>query len=78
MNYQLLINQAEVFVKKYFREHGNPDLCYHNYQHTQDIVTLTNKIAKYYELKEEEVNYIIQSIDLFFQDRKQKVDKKNH
>ena len=64
MNYQLLINQAEVFVKKYMREHDNPGLPYHNYQHTQNIVSVTDKIAKYYELKEEE-SFIVVSASWF-------------
>jgi predicted metal-dependent HD superfamily phosphohydrolase len=59
MNYQLLINQAEVFVKKYMREHDNPGLPYHNYQHTQTIVSVTDRIAKYYELKEEEFFIVV-------------------
>ena len=55
MNYDLLIKQAEAFVSKYMRKHDNPKLLYHNFYHTQNIVSVANEIAKNFSLKEEEL-----------------------
>ena len=59
MNYQPLINQAEDFVKKYIHDHDNHHLLYHNLLHTQHIVSVTNKIAKHYALKDKEFFIVI-------------------
>ena len=54
MNYELLIKQAEDFVRKYIHENDNPALLYHNLQHVRNIVSVTNKIAKHYALTDKE------------------------
>jgi predicted metal-dependent HD superfamily phosphohydrolase len=59
MNYEPLINQAEGFVKKYIRETGNPDLLYHNLSHIQNIVSVANKMAAHYALKDKEFFTVI-------------------
>lgn len=59
MNYELLIRQTEDFVKKYMHDHDNPHLLYHNLLHTQNIVSVTIKIAKHYALKDKEFFIVI-------------------
>jgi len=59
MNYQSLINQAESFVKKYMHEHANPDLLYHTPLHIQNLVSVTNKIAKHCSLNDKEFFIVI-------------------
>lgn len=55
MNYQLIINQAEDFVRKYMHAHDNPNQGYHNILHTENIVSVTNQIAKQYPLSDKEL-----------------------
>src|SRR5436190_13592711 len=55
MNYQALIHQAEAYVKKYISEHENSNLLYHNLSNTQNIVSVTNQLAKYYLLIDKEL-----------------------
>jgi len=55
MNYQLTINQAGDFVRKYMYAHDNPNLVYHSILHTENIVSVTNQIAKQYPLSDKEL-----------------------
>src|SRR5688500_16557212 len=59
MNYQPLLTQVEDFVKKYMHEHDNPNLLYHNLAHTRNIVSVTNQIAKQYQLSDKEFFTVI-------------------
>ncbi|MEP7144953.1 MAG: Pycsar system effector family protein [Ferruginibacter sp.] len=59
MNYQLLANRAEDFVRKYMYEHDNPALLYHNLPHAQNIVSVTSQIAKHYEVNDKDFFIVI-------------------
>lgn len=49
-----MIKLAEVFVSKYMQKHNNSRLVFHNLQHTQNIVSVANKIAIHYSLDEKD------------------------
>jgi predicted metal-dependent HD superfamily phosphohydrolase len=54
MSYEPMIKQAEAFVSKYMQKHDNSRLVFHNLQHTQNIVSVANKIAAHYSLDEKD------------------------
>ncbi len=59
MNYGELIEQTEAFVSKYMRKHDDPNLLYHNLAHTQNIVSVTEQIAKQHSLSDKEFFIVI-------------------
>jgi predicted metal-dependent HD superfamily phosphohydrolase len=55
MDYQLTIKQAEDFIRKYIHAYDNPNLVYHNILHTENVVSVTNQIAKQHQLSDKEL-----------------------
>jgi len=55
MDYSSLYKKTEQFVTKIFNEYQNPQLPYHNLQHTKYVVNKVNEIAGHYRLNEEEM-----------------------
>ncbi|MCC9137556.1 Pycsar system effector family protein [Pontibacter silvestris] len=54
MNYSVLLQDAESFIKSYIKAHSNPLLVYHNLEHTEQVVAIAGKIANYYQLADDE------------------------
>jgi predicted metal-dependent HD superfamily phosphohydrolase len=52
MDYKLLQNQAELYVRNYFAGHSDERLVFHNLQHTQDVVRAAMQIGDHYQLSE--------------------------
>src|SRR4051794_30245584 len=55
MNYPDLSKKAEEYVINYFNSHQNPQLVYHNLDHTIAVVKAAIQIAEYYQLNEKDV-----------------------
>ena len=49
MDYRLLQEEVERYVKNYFHTNPNEKLVYHNLQHTKEVVKATQKIANHYQ-----------------------------
>ncbi|HVG42300.1 MAG TPA: Pycsar system effector family protein [Chitinophagaceae bacterium] len=50
MDHLPLINQAKEYVTTYLHEHQNPNLIYHNFLHTENVVAAARQMSSYYEL----------------------------
>lgn len=54
MNYYQLQKDIEAYVVKYFNDHHNADLVYHNLAHTKKVVQAAVQIANHYQLKDDD------------------------
>ena len=52
---QLLLQQAEEFVKKLFDTKVDPSFHFHNIEHTRGVVKASQKIGLHYQLNEEDM-----------------------
>lgn len=55
MQHSALYKKTEQYVTNIFRENHNPDLFYHNIEHTKNVVNKTQEIAGNYSLTEDEM-----------------------
>ncbi|MEJ7626976.1 MAG: Pycsar system effector family protein [Ferruginibacter sp.] len=55
MDYSNLFKKTEQYVTRLFNEFQEPQLPYHNIQHTKYVVNKANEIAGHYRLKEQEM-----------------------
>lgn len=53
-----IVRQAEVFVRQMFKQIPHPTLLYHNLQHTEEVVALSEKIAQYEQRSEKELEFL--------------------
>src|SRR4030095_133559 len=58
MAHKDIVNLAEEYISKLFREKLSDKLIYHNYVHTIDVVTYTKKIGKKSDLSEKELEIV--------------------
>lgn len=49
-----LIKAVSKYVEKLFQEYFNPRLCYHNIEHTRNVVRRVGEISNHYHLSETE------------------------
>lgn len=56
MEYTEQLENTAAYVINFFQEHSNPDLTYHNLEHTQKVVRRVKEIA---------VNYPFEAADIF-------------
>lgn len=49
-----LLTAAETYVSRFFRERISPKFAYHDFQHTQYVVSAANQIAEGYDLSNED------------------------
>lgn len=56
MEYAKQLENTAAYVTNFFQEHSNPDLTYHNLEHTQRVVQRVKEIA---------VNYPFEAADIF-------------
>ncbi len=54
-----LIKKAEVFVRRFLSENFTDNICYHNIDHTLEVVRASEKIGKKCELNEQELEIVI-------------------
>lgn len=52
MNYNVAIEKAEDFVRRFMTEHQSLTLSYHTLHHTEKVVTAVSEIAEHYDLCE--------------------------
>ena len=52
MNYRMIIEKAEDFVRTFVKEHQNLNIVYHRLIHTENVVTAAIEIAHHYKLSE--------------------------
>jgi predicted metal-dependent HD superfamily phosphohydrolase len=76
MNYKQLLDEVKEHVIKYFHAHNNPDLVYHNLNHTKNVVAAAMQIANHYQLGDED--YFIVIAGAWFHDMGYMVDASKH
>ncbi|MBE9585210.1 HD domain-containing protein [Mucilaginibacter sp. JRF] len=76
MNYKQLLDEVKEHVIKYFHAHNNPDLVYHNLNHTKNVVAAAMQIANHYQLSDED--YFIVIAGAWFHDMGYMVDASKH
>src|ERR1700761_5488242 len=76
MNYQQLLEQVKDYALSFYKSHQNPNLYYHNDQHTQDVVQAVAKIANHYQLND--TDYFAVTAAAWFHDLGYMVDINNH
>lgn len=52
----ILLDTFELAIRKLFAERLNPDVCYHNIDHTLSIVAKVREIGEYYNLAQEKLD----------------------
>ena len=58
MAHQDIVEKAEEFVSNLFRDKLSPNLIYHNYAHTLDVVNNSRKIGKKSDLSDDELEIV--------------------
>lgn len=76
MNYDRLLEKTREYVLSYYKKHENPNLVYHNRQHTEDVVDAATQIAGHYQLSEG--NHFVVIAAAWFHDIGYMVDIDNH
>jgi len=66
MNYHELLKNVEDHVNSFFREHADPNLFFHNFSHTRNVIDNTKQIADHYQLDDR--NFFIVSAAACFHD----------
>ncbi|PZX57728.1 hypothetical protein LV84_01857 [Algoriphagus ratkowskyi] len=52
------LDNFEIIIRKMFEEQLNPDVCYHNLEHTLSIVDRVREIGLYYKLEKSELEEV--------------------
>lgn len=76
MNYNIITESAEDFVRGFFKEHQNPKFLYHRIVHIENVVAAVIKMAHYYKLSERD--RFICTIAAWFHDIGYYEDLSNH
>ncbi|MGF7079415.1 Pycsar system effector family protein [Mucilaginibacter sp. UYCu711] len=76
MKFQQLLEDVKQYVLDYFHEHYDPDLLYHDLNHTKGVVTAATRIANHYQLSDEDFFVVITSA--WFHDIGYFTDRANH
>ena len=71
-----LLKKVENFVRKLFEEKGPPENVYHNLQHTSDVVSFAEEIARAENVAEEDINLLL--IAAWFHDTGYVIKCKGH
>lgn len=62
----VIVKQVSEYVEKLFQDHSNPDLSYHNINHTRSVVEHASKISQHYKLSA--VDNMIVTVAAWFHD----------
>ena len=54
-----LLNDAKNYVSAIFQNKVSKSITYHNLEHTEDVVAASKKMAEYYQLDEEDKDYLL-------------------
>ncbi|MCC8409034.1 DUF5706 domain-containing protein [Mucilaginibacter sp. UR6-1] len=76
MNYKQLLDEVKEHVIKFFHAHNNPDLVYHNLNHTKNVVAAAMQISNHYQLNDED--YFIVIAAAWFHDMGYMIDASRH
>lgn len=76
MNYYQLQQEVEIYVVKYFNDHHNADLVYHNLAHTKKVVQAAVQIANHYQLNDDD--FFIVYAGAWFHDTGYFVESSSH
>lgn len=76
MNYQLITEQAEIYVRNYFTAHYKPEFVYHNLKHTEYVASHAKEIANHFQLNEKD--YFVVIVSAWFHDTGYFTAPENH
>jgi predicted metal-dependent HD superfamily phosphohydrolase len=76
MEYQQLLEDVKKYVLNYFATHHDPDLLYHDTEHTKGVVAAATRIANHYQLNDEDFFAVVTAA--WFHDLGYYTDKANH
>ncbi|MFD2148539.1 HD domain-containing protein [Mucilaginibacter antarcticus] len=76
MDYQQLLTDVKQYVLKYFEGHHDPDLLYHDMEHTKGVVASATQIANHYQLNDEDFFVVVTAA--WFHDIGYLIDKADH
>lgn len=76
MNYHHLLEKTRDHILAYYKAHENPNLLYHNLQHTEGVVAAASKIANHYQLSDRD--YFVVVAAAWFHDLGYMVDIASH
>jgi predicted metal-dependent HD superfamily phosphohydrolase len=76
MKYQQLLEDVKKYVLNYFDTHHDPELLYHDTDHTKGVVAAATRIANHYQLSDEDFFVVITAA--WFHDIGYHTDKANH
>ncbi len=76
MNYKQLQEEVKEHVLEYFHTHHNPNLVYHNLDHTQEVVKAAIQIGNHYQLNDKD--FFIVTTGAWFHDTGYFKDPQNH
>ncbi len=62
----VIVKQVSEYVEKFFQDYSNPDLSYHNINHTRSVVEYAGKISQHYQLSAD--NNVIVTAAAWFHD----------
>jgi predicted metal-dependent HD superfamily phosphohydrolase len=76
MKFQQLLEEIKQYVLTYFELHHDPELIYHNADHTKNVVAAATRIANHYQLNDEDFFVVISAA--WFHDTGYFTDRVNH
>jgi len=76
MKFQQLLEDVKKYVISYFDAYQDPNLIYHDLQHTKDVVAAATKIANHYQLSDEDFFVVVAAS--WFHDTGYFTDKADH
>jgi predicted metal-dependent HD superfamily phosphohydrolase len=76
MKYQQLLEDVKHYVLNYFDTHHDPELLYHDTDHTKGVVAAATRIANHYQLSDEDFFVVVTAA--WFHDIGYYTDKANH
>jgi len=76
MKFQQLLEDVKKYVISYFDAYQDPNLIYHDLQHTKDVVAAATKIANHYQLSDEDFFVVVAAS--WFHDTGYFTDKAEH
>src|SRR5215216_4660759 len=76
MKFQQLLDDVKKYVISYFDAYQDPNLIYHDLQHTKDVVAAASKIANHYQLNDEDFFVVVAAA--WFHDTGYFTDKADH
>jgi predicted metal-dependent HD superfamily phosphohydrolase len=76
MKFQHLLEEVKKYVTAYFDANQDPELIYHDLNHTKDVVAAATKIANHYQLSDEDFFAVVAAS--WFHDTGYFTDKADH